>query len=228
MKLLLVEDDLRIASIISRSLKESSYAVDHAVDSQMALDYFAINDYDLVILDILIPGSSGNGFSVCQQIRIVDAHIPILMLTALDSPLDRVRGLDMGADDYLVKPFHLEELQARIRALLRRTPHADSPVLQVADVVLNTATKIAYRGETAIKLSAKEYALLEYLMKHAGNVVNQTELLEHVWDSNYDGLSNIVETYIRYLRKKLSPSGEPNVIQTRRGLGYVIGADSHV
>lgn len=222
MKVLLVEDEHRIASIIQRILRESGMAVDHVANGNDALTHFTINKYDIVILDILLPGINGGGFEVCRQIRHFNQHIPILMLTALDSPADKVKGLDMGADDYLVKPFHIDELLARVRALLRRAPHADNVILKVADITLDAATKVAYRSDVTIILSAKEFAVLEYLMKNQGRVVNQTELIEHAWDSNYDGVSNVVETYIRYLRKKLSPRGEPNIIKTKRGLGYII------
>jgi DNA-binding response OmpR family regulator len=222
MKLLIVEDDDRIASIVQRALVEESYAVDRASNGQEALNAFAINSYDGVILDLLLPGIAGGGFGVCMQIRRMNKDVPILMLTALDSPQDKVKGLDLGADDYLVKPFHIEELLARVRALLRRIPQAMAIELSVGDLRLDTVSKNAYRRDVKIKLSAKEYAVLEYLLRHAGRVINQTELIEHAWDSNYDGMSNVVETYIRYLRKKLSPNGEPRLIKTKRGLGYVI------
>jgi DNA-binding response OmpR family regulator len=226
MKILLIEDERKIASIIARGLQEEAYAVDHATNGQDALNLFAINEYDLIILDLLLPGIQGGGFAVCEQVRQMNKNIPILMLTALDSHNDKVKGLDLGADDYLVKPFHLGELLARVRALLRRTPQATRVKITIRDITLDTATKSVTRGERDISLSAKEYAVLEYLMRNAGIIVNQTEIIEHAWDSNYDGLSNVVETYIRYLRKKLSPNGESSVIMTRRGHGYVIERDS--
>lgn len=226
MKILVIEDDPGIASIIRRALEETAYAVDHAANAPDALNQFAINDYDLVILDLLLPGIAGGGFGVCEKIREIDAHIPILMLTALDSPYDKAKGLNMGADDYLVKPFHIVELLARVGALLRRSPHAEPINLTASGIRLNTASKTAFRDGASITLSAKEYAVLEYMMKHAGRVINQTELIEHAWDSNYEGMSNVVETYVRYLRKKLSPNGEPLVIKTKRGLGYVIEKDA--
>lgn len=224
MKILLVEDELRLAAIVARALKENGYAVDIASSGAEALQQFSLNEYDLIVLDLLLPGIKGGGFAVCTAVRAVNQHIPILILTALDAAADRVKGLDGGADDYLVKPFHIAELLARVRALLRRAPQADPVLLILGELTLNTATRLAYRQEAEIRLSAKEYAVLEYLMKHPGRVINQTELIEHVWDSNYQGLSNVVETYIRYLRKKLSPTGEPNIILTKRGLGYVIEA----
>jgi DNA-binding response OmpR family regulator len=228
MKLLLVEDEKRIANVVVRAVREAGYAVDHVTDGREAISFFEINDYDLVVLDLLLPGISGGGHAVCKEIRTLDSNIPILMMTALDAPADKVKGLDMGADDYLVKPFHLEELLARIRALLRRSPQADPTILQYEDLRLDTARKYAYRGDSLITLSAKEFAVLEYFMKHPDTVINQSVLIEHAWDSNYDGLSNVVETYIRYLRKKLSPNGEPNIIQTKRGMGYILEAGKHV
>ena len=224
MKLLLVEDEARLASIVVRAFKEAGYAIDHSNNGQDGLAQFELNEYDLVILDLLLPGIAGGGFAVCRQIRILNQHIPILMVTALDAPSDTVKGLDLGADDYLVKPFHLDELLARVRALLRRVPQAQPSILQLGDLSLDTAQKLAYRANTEIKLSAKEFAVLEYLMTHPNTVINQTELIEHAWDSNYNGLSNVVETYIRYLRKKLSPNGEPNIITTKRRFGYMIEA----
>ncbi len=160
--------------------------------------------------------------TVCKQIRELDSGVPILMLTALDSAVNIVSGLNSGADDYMVKPFHVEELVARVGALLRRAPKADAVTLRSVDVELNTATHHARRKTQDIALTSKEYAVLEYLLRHKGRVVNQTELIEHAWDSNYDGLSNVVETYIRYLRKKLSPNAEPGIIKTVRGQGYII------
>lgn len=225
MKILVVEDDHKIASIIARALQENGYAVDETDDGQEAVSVFTINEYDLILLDLLLPGIKGGGMEVCKQIRMMDTNIPILMLTALDAPQDKVKGLDAGADDYLVKPFHINELLARVRALLRRKPLADSTVLHIGDLYLDPAKRDVRRGENYIRLTTKEYALLEYLVKNAGRVVNQTELLEHVWDSNYQGMSNVVETYIRYLRKKLRKDGSPEIIETKRGSGYIVKAN---
>ena len=224
MKILVVEDDKRIASIIRRTLQESGYVSDYASSAPEAVNLFSINGYDLIILDLLLPGVAGGGMTVCQTIRELDSNIPILMLTALDAPADIVKGLNQGADDYMVKPFHLEELIARVSALLRRAPKAQNIVMKAGDIELNTATRHARRKQHYIELTAKEYAVLEYLMSNKGRVINQTELIEHAWDSNYQGMSNVVETYIRYLRKKLSPAGEPIVIKTVRGQGYIIEA----
>lgn len=223
MQILVVEDDHKVAHIIKRSLEEDGDVVDVAHDSGSALYKFGLQPYDLIILDLLIPGETGNGIELCKKIRQENQDVSILMLTALDSVKNKVAGLDAGADDYLTKPFNLTELSARVRALLRRTAKIDPVVLVVKDLKLDTATHKAKRGSTPIALTTKEYALLHYLMRSPERIINQTELIEHVWDYNYQGLSNIVETYIRYLRKKLSPDGEPQLIHTMRGSGYWIG-----
>jgi DNA-binding response OmpR family regulator len=225
MKILLVEDDASIADICKRALVEAGYVVDRVGDGQSALDSFELNIYDLLILDILLPTADIQGLDVCRHVRQVNTAIPILLLTALDSPKDKVRGLDAGADDYLVKPFHISELLARTRALMRRSPRSDATILKAQTVALDPATRQAKRHGKTIFLTAKEYSVLEYLLRNAGRVVSQTELLEHAWDSNYSGMSNVVETYIRYLRKKLNAHGEPDIIETLRGSGYIIQAD---
>jgi DNA-binding response OmpR family regulator len=222
MKILLVEDDPQIADICRRALVEAGYVVDVVGDGRTALDSFELYSYDLLILDLLLPDPEVQGLEVCRQVRLVNTSIPVLLLTALDSPRDKVKGLDAGADDYLVKPFHISELLARTRALLRRSPHAEATILRVSDVELNPAIRQAKRGGRTIDLTAKEYGVLEYLLRNAGRIVSQTELLEHAWDSNYIGMSNVVETYVRYLRKKLNANGEPDIIETRRGSGYII------
>jgi DNA-binding response OmpR family regulator len=181
--------------------------------------------YDLVVLDLMLPGLPGGGMEVCRRIRLLDSDTPVLMLTALDSMGHKVGGLDAGADDYLVKPFHVDELLARVRALLRRSPSAHLPTLTAQGVTLVSATQKAERAGRLIDLTAKEYAVLEYLMRNAGRVVSSSELIDHAWDSNYGGISNVVQTYIRYLRKKLSVDGEPDIIETRRGAGYLIAND---
>jgi DNA-binding response OmpR family regulator len=172
---------------------------------------------------LLVPGELGDGIKLCKAIRQQNRDVPILMLTALDSVTSKIAGLDAGADDYLAKPFNLDELSARVRALLRRATKADPVTLEVVDLKLDTVTRTARRGDMSITLTSKEYALLQYLMRSPGRVINQTELIEHIWDYNYQGMSNIVETYIRYLRKKLSPNGQTPLIHTMRGSGYWIG-----
>jgi two-component system OmpR family response regulator len=219
MQLLLTEDQKRLASLTKRSLVEDGYAVDIASDGQEALDKFSINTYDLVILDIMLPIK--NGVEVCQEIRKVNTSIPILMLTALDGIDDRIKGLDSGADDYLVKPFSFGELSARVRALLRRGTNSKPTIVAVNNLVLDPAAKIITYQGTPLPLTAKEFTLLSYLMYHPGELLSKNDLLEHVWDMNYDGLSNVVETYIRYLRRRLrhvDNTKEP--ITTVRNLGY--------
>jgi DNA-binding response OmpR family regulator len=226
MRILAVEDDRRLAEVVRRALREAGYAVDVAHSTVAAVDSFRSESYDLVILDLMLPGLPGGGMEVCRIIRSADNDVPILMLTALDTPRHRVEGLDAGADDYLVKPFHLVELLARVRALLRRAPNALPPVLQARGVVLDPATRRAERAGRSIELTAKEYAVLEYLMRNAGRVISSSELIDHAWDAHYDGLSNVVQTYVRYVRAKLDSPGLPEVIETRRGYGYVIAAGS--
>lgn len=223
MQLLLVEDQKRLASLLKRSLIEDGYAVDIANDGQEALDKFGINSYDLVILDIMLPIK--DGVEVCREIRQTNTDVPILMLTALDGVDDRIKGLDNGADDYLVKPFSFGELSARARALLRRGGVARPTVLTVGDLVLDPATKtVTYQGKS-LSLTAKEYTLLSYFMYHSGELLSKNDLLEHVWDMNYDGLSNVVETYVRYLRKRLRDVDDTReVIVTVRNLGYRLDA----
>jgi two-component system OmpR family response regulator len=222
---LVVEDDSRIAGLVRRTLAENGYAVDVAATAPAGLEAFEIHPSDLVILDLMLPGLEGGGMEVCRRIRVTDTDTPILMLTALDSMRSRVGGLDAGADDYLVKPFHVAELLARVRALLRRSPQAQRPRLVASGVTLDAATQVAVRAGRSIPLTPKEYAVLEYLMRNAGTIVSSTELIDHAWDSNYEGFSNVVQTYIRYLRQKLTGPGEEDIIQTKRGAGYLIAAD---
>lgn len=226
MRVLIVEDDPRIADLVRRALSEAGYAADVAGTGPQALEAFEVEAYDLVILDLMLPGIVGGGMEVCRAMRAENHDTPILMLTALDGPARKVAGLDAGADDYLVKPFHIAELLARVRALMRRAPRADSPVLSAQGVTLDAATRSAKRSGRIIPLTAKEYAVLEYLMRNAGHIVTASQLIDHAWDSNYDGMSNVVQSYIRYLRIKLAEPGLPEVIETRRGHGYLIAADA--
>ncbi len=222
MHILIVEDEAKIANFLRRGFKEEHYAVDIATDGQEALDKFEINTYDLVLLDLMIP--KVDGVSVCRKMRKLNTDIPILMLTAKDSVDDKVAGLDAGADDYLTKPFSFAELSARVRALLRRgTRAADPVILEMDNLTLNPATKQVMRGGKVIPLTAREFALLEYFLRNPNTVITKTQLLEHVWDYSYDGLSNIVETYVKYLRKKLAvKSNSRELIHTRRGSGYIM------
>lgn len=203
---------------------EESYVVDIATSGEEALYKFDINTYDCIILDIMIP--KGDGISVCRTIRTKNTSIPILILTARYDVADRVTGLDAGADDYVTKPFAYSELSARIRALIRRGKKADPVLLIIDNLTLNPATRAAQRGNKSITLTTREYALLEYFMRHTNQVITKTELLEHVWDYNYNGLSNIVETYVKYLRKKLQTTPyEKELIHTMRGSGYILTAE---
>ncbi|WP_382304827.1 response regulator transcription factor [Herbiconiux sp. UC225_62] len=223
MRILAVEDDQRIVDILRRALTESGYPVDVRMTAPEALFAFETDVYDLVILDLMLPGMPGGGVELCRRIRASNTDVPVLMVTAMDSTQSRVRGLDAGADDYLVKPFHLTELLARVRALLRRAPRAIAPVFTVRDVTLDTGLRRAYRGGRTIPLTAKEFTVLEYLMRNAGTVVTVADLIDHAWDTNSDRYSNVVQTYIRYLRKKLTVGvGDTEFIETRRGIGYLV------
>jgi DNA-binding response OmpR family regulator len=227
MQILIVEDEEKIANFLRRGLLEESYAVDIAHDGEDALYKFDINEYDLIILDLMIPEI--DGITVCRKIRDVNTSIPILILTAKDATGDKVKGLDAGADDYMTKPFSFSELSARVRALLRRGKKADPTILTIDNLSLDPATRIAKRGNKKIILTTREYALLEYFMRNQDRVITKTELLEHVWDYNYDGLSNILETYVKYLRKKLKVHPEEKeLIHTMRGSGYILRQKEHV
>lgn len=222
MRILVVEDEERIAGFLKKGLEEESYAVDVAPDGLAALDWTAGASYDVILLDVMLPGLTG--FEVCHLLRERGVTSPILMLTARDEVDDRVKGLDAGADDYLPKPFAFKELLARIRALTRRTTATATPdtVLALADLALDTVTHQAKRGEREIELTAKEYALLEYLLRNARRPLNRTLIRESIWGYDYYGASNVVDVYIRHLRQKLESGGEPPIIHTVRGVGYKI------
>lgn len=218
MRILLVEDEEDFARLLARGLREQSYAVDIAGDGTSALSKAAVNFYDLVILDIMLPGI--HGLEVCQELRNRGFASPILMLTALDEPEDRIAGLDLGADDYLGKPFDFGELLARVRALLRRTPALIATVLRVGSVSIDTRSRHVQKDGVHIDLTAKEYALLEYLARRSGDVVTREEISEHVWEETYDPFSNLIEVYIQRLRRKLDDSNGPKLLHTHRGEGY--------
>lgn len=220
MRVLVVEDEDKIAAFIKKGLEEEGYAVDVVGDGESALDYALSVDYDVIILDIMLPRK--DGISACQNLRECGCNVPILMLTARDAVDDRVRGLDAGADDYLVKPFAFRELVARVRALLRRPRDVVSSQLQVGDLLLDTRTHVARRSGRKIELTAREYALLEFLMRNKNQVLTRTQIAEHVWDYDFFSESNIVDVYIRYLRVKVDADFEPKLIQTVRGVGYMI------
>jgi two-component system copper resistance phosphate regulon response regulator CusR len=221
MRLLLVEDDARIARFVAKGLREQAYAVDVSATGEDALYQAAVNTYDLVILDVMIPAP--DGFAVCRELRKSGQRMPILMLTARDAVEDRIAGLDHGADDYLTKPFEFRELLARLRALLRRSGELRSEKITISDLVLDTGAQTAKRAGRNITLTAKEYALLEYLARNAGRVVRRAEIAEHVWDETFDPFSNLIEVYVNRLRRKIDDDAAKPLLQTRRGVGYVLG-----
>ncbi len=221
MRVLVVEDEQKINRTVCQALREESYAVDAAYDGEEAEQLGEINDYDLIILDIMLPKK--DGLQVCADLRQRGNATPILLLTAKDAYEDRVHGLDSGADDYLVKPFHMGELMARVRALLRRDSTAKSSRLQVADLVLDTSSHRVTRGEAPIDLTSKEYAMLEYFMRHPDQVLTRTMISEHVWDDEFDSFSNIIDVYIRRLRRKIDDTSVVKLLHTIRGSGYLLG-----
>jgi len=222
MRILLVEDEERIAAFIHKGLREELYTVDVARDGAEALDIALASEYDLIVLDVRLP--IRDGISVCRELRAQGNRTPILMLTARDTVDDRVRGLDAGADDYLVKPFAFQELLARLRALARRPPVVQDHTLRVENLTLDTRTHQARRDAQPIDLSAREYRLLELLMRHPGQVLTRTQIAEHIWGYDFDANSNVVDVYIRYLRRKVDDPFEPKLIQTVRGVGYKLEA----
>ena len=221
MRILLVEDEIKMARAIRRGLEHEGYAVDVSGEGLDALSRATEYDYDAVVLDLMLPGL--DGFSLCRTLRARGRWAPVLMLTARDAVGDRIRGLDVGADDYLVKPFAFGELLARLRALLRRGPSERPTALRVEDVVLDPAAHTVTRGGRQARLSAREFALLEFLMRHPGEALTRARILEHVWDYNYDGVSNVVDVYVGYLRKKLEVGSDTPLIRTVRGVGYGVG-----
>ena len=220
MRILLVEDDKKVASFIRKGLEEEGYAVDVAADGEAGLFMGLDRLHDLIILDVMLPKKPG--FQVLRELRQAKVATPVLMLTARDTVEDKVQGLDAGADDYLTKPFVFAELLARVRALLRRRAEARSPRLQVADLLLDPATRSVTRDGQPITLTNREFALLEYLMRNAGRVLTRTAITEHVWDYDFDSGTNVIDVYVNYLRKKIDAGHEPKLIHTVRGAGYVL------
>jgi two-component system copper resistance phosphate regulon response regulator CusR len=223
MRILLVEDDTKLSDMLGRSLREQGYAVDVSHDGADAVYQASVNEYDALILDVNLPKQSG--YDVSRALRGKGRSMPILMLTARDAVSDRVTGLDSGADDYLVKPFELDELYARLRALLRRMPALLPTTLTVDDLVIDTRGQDVARGGRRIPLTTKEYVMLEYLARNAGRVIGRAELCEHVWDANHDPFSNAIEVYINRLRKKVDEGERTPLIHTRRGAGYLLSAE---
>ena len=216
MRILLVEDEAKMAAAVASGLRHEGYAVDVAADGDAALFQARVYEYDAIVLDVMLPGP--DGFAVCRALRYEERWAPVLMLTARDQVEDRIEGLDIGADDYLVKPFAFAELLARLRALLRRQPRERPAVLRAGDVALDPATHSVSRAGREVPLTAREFALLRFLMEHPTEVLTRTRLIEHVWDENYLGATNIVDVYVGYLRRKL---GQP-LIRTVRGVGYAL------
>jgi DNA-binding response OmpR family regulator len=218
MRVLVLEDEHKLAGVLKRGLQEHGYAVDVAYDGEEGLALAELEPYDLIVLDVMLPKL--DGLTVCRRLRAEQRNMPVLMLTARDTVNDRVAGLDSGADDYLVKPFAFRELLARARALLRRDGRSRDPVLRAADLEVNTVTREVRRAGRPVELTSKEYALLEYFIRHPNQVLTRTQIAEHVWDYDFVAMSNVVDVYVRYLRRKLGDDGEPRLLRTIRGAGY--------
>lgn len=226
MRILVVEDEHKIANAIKQGLEQHSYAVDVAYDGDSGLAMATTEPYDLMILDRMLPGKV-DGTGILKAVRDQHIHTPVLFLTAKDRVLDRAHGLNLGADDYLVKPFAFVELIARVRALLRRSPQADSPELSYEDLELNPQSKQVKRADKKIDLTVKEFALLEYFMRHAEQILSKETLIQHVWDYDADILPNTVEVYVGYLRNKIDKAfSGPDLIHTKRGFGYYFGVSN--
>ena len=220
MRVLLIEDEPRMANVIAKGLREQSYAVDVAQDGDAGLYQSSINDYDVIILDVLLP--QRDGYEVCRELRARGNSTPVLMLTARAAIDDRIAGFDAGADDYLTKPFSFRELLARLRALLRRDSQLRPDVLEIEDLVVDAASHRVSRANHDVQLTAKEYALLEYLARRAGQLVSRSEIAAHVWDDTFDPFSNSIEVYINRLRKKIDGKHANKLLHTRRGEGYIL------
>ncbi|MGH2459973.1 MAG: response regulator transcription factor [Chloroflexota bacterium] len=222
MRVLIVEDEHKLASVLRRGLREHGYAVDVAFDGEEGLALAEVESYDLLVLDVLLP--TCDGFEICRRLRHQHNEVPILMLTARDGLDDRVRGLDSGADDYLTKPFAFRELLARLRALLRRGGRSKNPVLRVADLEIDTVSHEVRRAGQPIALTSKEYSILEYFARHPNRVLTRTQIAEHIWNYDFVAMSNVVDVYVGYLRRKLGDDREPRLLRTIRGTGYQLKA----
>ena len=220
MRLLVVEDDRKLARALRRGLEQEGYEVDVADNGDTALERAVEHEYDAVVLDVMLPGR--DGFAVCRALREGERWVPVIMLTARADVNDRIRGLDEGADDYLVKPFDFGELLARLRALIRREPSERGVLLEAGDLQVDRETRIAKRDGEEVELTARELAVLEVLARHSGHVVTREELLGQVWDEDYEGSPNVVDVYVGYLRKKLERPSGPRLIRTVRGVGFVL------
>ena len=226
MRVLVVEDDPPLASYISKGLSSESHLVDLAHDGEIAREMAAFNKYDAMVLDLSLPRLDGT--AVLKAVRETQSHLPVLVLTARNKLEERVAVLDMGADDYLVKPFSFSELSARLRALLRRKGQAGESLMRCDDLEVNTAQRVVKRGGRRIELTSKEFMLLEYLMRNSGHKVSRAMIMEHVWNLNFDTMTNVVDVYINYLRKKVDEGAERKLIHTVRGVGYRFGAGREV
>jgi heavy metal response regulator len=220
MRILIIEDEKKVAQFIKKGLEEEHYAVDTAYDGEMGLYMIDVNEYDLVVLDLMIPKI--DGLEVLKKIRGNKNKVPILVLTAKDTVEDIVKGLDAGCDDYLTKPFEFIEFLARVRALLRREKGEKEPVLKIADLTLFLVTHKVMRKGKEIELTSKEYALLEYFMRNPDKVLTRTMITEHVWDYHFDSMTNVIDVYVNYLRRKIDKDFEPKLIHTIRGVGYIM------
>jgi DNA-binding response OmpR family regulator len=220
MRVLIVEDEPELADFLARAVRQAAWAADPVDSGRAALDALAVTPYDLVVLDLGLPDI--DGFEVCRRYRADGGRTPVLVLTARGGLADRVRGLDMGADDYLSKPFAIEELLARLRALARRPPAAHDVVLRYADVSLDPAAASAERGGRSLRLTAREFALLEYLLRTPERLLSRGHILDHVWDDNFDPVANAVDVLVGRLRRKLDPDGSAPLIHTMRGMGYML------
>jgi DNA-binding response OmpR family regulator len=224
MRILVVEDDRKVARFVRQGLCEEGHAVEIAKDGPEALDFvFTDPAYDLIVLDVMLPGQ--DGFGVLKALRSRKLAVPVLMLTARDSVADKVAGLDLGADDYLTKPFAFEEFLARVRALLRRRDTDRAPVLRLDDLMVDPATRRVARGERRIELTARQYALLEYFLRNAGRVLTRQMIAQHVWGLDFDAESNVIDVYVGYLRRKIALDHERPLLHTVRGAGYVLQAE---
>ena len=220
MKILVVENERDLNRIITKHLKKNNYSVDSCFDGQEALDFISYSEYDLIITDIMMPNV--DGYEFIEKLRNNKNNTPVIMLTAKDTLEDKIVGLDSGADDYIVKPFEFDELLARIRVLMRRNYGLATNVIQIEDIVLDISKKQVTKSKELINLTGKEYEVLEYLMKNKGSILSRDQILNHVWDYNYEGASNIVDVIIKNIRKKLSNGEDSTIIHTKRGLGYFV------